>query len=581
MTNLEQYTIPSPLAPLLTVLSGVSLAINADHIGLLVWKRKEVVYRSLYFYFLLLVVSVYTVLVARFLSPQSSLLIGLHLALIISAGFFLIKKGNVLFKELNALLFQFDKRNYLYLAIGLTLLCIFLVSLSTPTDADSINYHLGAPAYWLSRHQLKIPYDIFHYHLIGFGEILNLFGLRLGCSQYGAFIQFIGLVCMLRAITSLYPNDSAPLIMSYLSIPVLLFLIGGQKHQLTGIACSTILFHILSNENIVIRRTDWLLISLCLAFYIQLKYSFLLSGFVLTVFIFFRSHWDVKMILIHSMILCCLLAPLAVIKYHDVHNPLSPLLFNKTEELNSFMTSLSHYKESRFAFPVNLFIPDSLGHIDTVLGAPVFCVLSALFFSWKTFSTRILVFFLGISLMASQHTSRFLLEIVYWTFPASIHLCTSNKIKQVADSIIKIQFLLLIPLWIFGAFRLGPSILSPYFENSIKSNYSYGYAAGQWLDSILDRRACVYTDMTAHAWIPRPYHALEYTNTNSKPLIIKDTIHTEYEKHYLVLVQGQHDWIHKDVVDLLDSKEFNVGLRNPFNKKRIRLNVYEIKDHHD
>ena len=37
---------------------------------------------------------------------------------------------------------------------------------------------LGAPAY-VYQASIKIPYDIFHYHLIGFGEILNLFGLRV------------------------------------------------------------------------------------------------------------------------------------------------------------------------------------------------------------------------------------------------------------------------------------------------------------------------------------------------------------------------------------------------------------------
>ena len=87
--------------------------------------------------------------------------------------------------------------------IGITVLGLCLASLGPPTDADSLDYHLGVPLDILRHHQDYPRLDWLHARLVGLGEYLNLLGLAGGTDIFGATLQFSGLVIGLIAITSL------------------------------------------------------------------------------------------------------------------------------------------------------------------------------------------------------------------------------------------------------------------------------------------------------------------------------------------------------------------------------------------
>ena len=56
---------------------------------------------------------------------------------------------------------------------------LLLACLGPPSDADSLDYHLGVPLDWLRNGGSYPRPDWFHGRLIGLGESINLFGYRV------------------------------------------------------------------------------------------------------------------------------------------------------------------------------------------------------------------------------------------------------------------------------------------------------------------------------------------------------------------------------------------------------------------
>src|SRR5436190_244698 len=88
------------------------------------------------------------------------------------------------------------------LVAGLLLLALGLSALGPPSDADSIDYHLGLPLEWL-RHGGAYPRgDWFPSRLAGISESLNMLGLAAGTDSIGAGLQFAGLIAAGIALRS-------------------------------------------------------------------------------------------------------------------------------------------------------------------------------------------------------------------------------------------------------------------------------------------------------------------------------------------------------------------------------------------
>ena len=82
---------------------------------------------------------------------------------------------------------------------------------------------------------------------------------------------------------------------------------------------------------------------------------------------------------------------------------------------NDFLENLSNFKDNNFIYPINLFIPSSLGAITTILG---FQILLLFFikkisreFKWRLVITLLTIF---IHLFFGQQTSRIYFEFLLW-----------------------------------------------------------------------------------------------------------------------------------------------------------------------
>ena len=85
-------------------------------------------------------------------------------------------------------------------SIKISYLLFFLLCISPPTDIDSIDYHLGAPATWYEYKSFYSRKDWLHYRFTGLGEYINIIGIYLKTFNFGQLIQFFSLKLQLLQI---------------------------------------------------------------------------------------------------------------------------------------------------------------------------------------------------------------------------------------------------------------------------------------------------------------------------------------------------------------------------------------------
>ena len=325
---------------------------------------------------------------------------------------------------ISKLYFAFSKQS-LYIKLSIILIFILLLafslcSLAPPTDADSLDYHLGVPATYLI-YGYKFPfYAWLHSRLVGLGEVWNLIGLATWTDSLNSVLQFSGLIALLVVFWKYMQKKSEQIDYKLfaakllLGVPVLLFLLPNQKPQLIGtiaIIASLMLCIIKEKQT---KLTCFLSLG-ALFFAFGLKYSFYVTGFVPFFFIAYTAYKNklFKCFVFYSILFYALfLFPIHLfntISYGNPVTPLFPALFNERgyATLTSFTHMLKTYKEG-FGFPLGLLIPSKIGEISTVLGVGVFTFFFIDFKNRKVveiFIVAILTFILGA--IAGQGTSRF------------------------------------------------------------------------------------------------------------------------------------------------------------------------------
>src|SRR4030095_6040319 len=114
----------------------------------------------------------------------------------------------------------------------LTVVGLFTAALGPPTDADSLDYHLGVPLDWL-RHGGAYPRpDWLHARLVGgLGECLIMLGLAAGTDVLGAVFQATALVVALVGVAAFAKTQADRLFAGLLVIgcPVMATLITAPK----------------------------------------------------------------------------------------------------------------------------------------------------------------------------------------------------------------------------------------------------------------------------------------------------------------------------------------------------------------
>ena len=595
MDSLNTYLIPALLSAILTFVSGISMAVVSDYVGKKIFCTGDPVLRSMYFFAGLLAVS-WTIWVIGLLGIATVLLFQILLWIIIGSAVCLVFSRRSIpfyrFSE-NFYFFKKDFKSVKFYISGLLLVLLAgyaVLCLTVPTDSDSLSYHLALPVEILQKGSLWFNKDSLHFRMAGFGEMLNLLGVANGCPQLGAFIQIMALLYVLHAfLATCKPEQQLNLLVLLLGIPTLLFLLPNQKHQLTGILCTTICFLFLSKPTIT-NKTLTLFISVML-FAAGIKYSFILSCAALILLFLLKKRVGVTLssffqrVIILSIVI---LGPQLIFRWYYFGDPLSPLLerflANPDPIILRLHTYIKNYKESAFAFPIGLLMTNSPGQISTILGAGALILgfLPFLFRFYKAEVTVIICLMAAI-LVGGQVSSRFFMEPLLWTIPLFVSAYSSAPYFRYFLLIPKLQIFVIVPFLLFGLYNMAPSLISDKLRHEVMIRSANGYAESLWLNEILPANARIATTSRSRAFLPRPYLPWEYlifTSQNDEKQInaLRKKL-AEYKITYMVLpYHGAGELKKLYAGDLIyGPKKFPLAVRNPFNKSEYELAVYKVK----
>jgi hypothetical protein len=411
--------------------------------------------------------------------------------------------------------------------VGLTTLGLCLSALGPPTDADSLDYHLGVPLDILRHHGAYPRPDWFHARLAGLGESLNMLGLAGGTDIFGATLQFAALVGILMSIVSIAKNnrDKIFLAMGVLACPVLVFLVPNQKPQMLPAGAITIAMILIALRFRSMDCTTLLLAFCCVFFAMACKYSFILSG-IIVLAIGILAAYNNK-IIIKAMGIAILgylvfVFPLHLQNYLFYGDPISPFLerFRPGGDtaLIIFANKLRAYSDSAsnaFPFPINLMLPSSFGELSTILGIGPICIFlivnnfKSFLYSKDYIVNRTLMIAICLTsiviLTLGQVGARFLLEPYFWiiSMAAFSHW---EAIKNILFYVMISQTLAMTIIVLFGALILFPGSLTASLRDKVMTVCANNYAPMRWIDSALPKDAILISDkLRSAALYPRPF----------------------------------------------------------------------------
>lgn len=570
------------------------MSVVFDEAGKAVFRRNELWMRAMYFFTGLLITSWAVWLLGLLHCINQPLFIGVAGVFMIIAFFIALKKrGQLFFKDV----FQTFKTGpgenrkvkwLQYLGIA-ALLIFFCISLAPPTDADSLDYHLGIPVEMLRTGSLWFDIHNLHFRLAGFGEMLNLLGVANGCVQLGAFLQMLALlwliVVYIEAVPKTLKSHVYPLV---LGIPVLLFFIPGQKHQLTGIAASSICFYMLCFQKQHFTRQVIMLWVCTLLFAVGIKYSFIISAAALLLYAFLQAKNKGGIFITTVVLACIFVAPVFVYKYLQFGDVLSPVLERFKAQPDPAVISLGrflrNFRDPGFGFPGGIFLPASFGSISVTMG---WCAVVLLFvFSlcrqyWR--ECTVVLLFIVLTIGFGQKTARFFVEPYLWMLPVVLLNAASQKTGKYVLKLGVAQFLLLLPFIAFSFYLLVPGIVSGNLREKVLVRSAYGYAESRWLDKVLPQDARIATGLRSRAWLPRPFFPKEYLYLpmkDSNRTAKMDSMLKAYRINYLVLEDGTGLEKFKTQYAgtiVAGPEKFTLATRNPFNSSSYELVVYKLK----
>ena len=111
----------------------------------------------------------------------------------------------ITFRNLNF----YQKINYKIFYILFILLLLLIVSITPPTMADALGYHLGVANYINQTHSWPNPNMWLHANISGLGEVYNSLGLLVYSDVAGSLVQFVGLASFLYFFSNIIKNKES------------------------------------------------------------------------------------------------------------------------------------------------------------------------------------------------------------------------------------------------------------------------------------------------------------------------------------------------------------------------------------
>lgn len=387
----------------------------------------------------------------------------------------------------------YEKNNLDKYLVILTLLLLFLLSLSPNTHGDSLGYHFVVAKKLLASG--KYHFDITHFHtlLSGSGEILIAIGLFFGSEQFGNLVQFSGLVIIFGIIKKIKNDNKFYYFLLILTSPVILFLSSTAKPQLFHLCSSSVIFslYFLTNSNSLnfVEKNWKIAVSiLILIVSVSAKFNFLLSSFLLGLIILYNSIKDKNFLnFTYISVLAFLVFYLPIILWklnifggnflQYIYSPI-PLNIIGIEEFKQYL-----FRYGRERDLIKILFTTKINQFTNVIGIAFLYLLILNFKKTKaligfilTSAYIVLLYFFG------QLMARSFLEPLVWILLICARYGVFYRLK-IFEVICRLQAFAVIGGIIIGIYSLFPGSLTKSLKDKTLSENANGYALFKWANS--------------------------------------------------------------------------------------------------
>ena len=477
-------------------------------------------------------------------------------------------------------------KNICEISICIYVFLIFIISIAPPTMADALDYHYGVPIYLLNFNEVPSPYLWIHGASAGNGEFVNSLAIFLGTDNFGTLLQLFSLLYFLLFLGEKTKNNKK-LVFLYifiLSSPTLLQLISGPKFLLfPQVITAMALFLILEKKKIEI--IDFVFISILLMGAAQFKLSFILSGFIIGIFLFYKSFINNKTTTLGYSILLFVFFFIPTIFWNytqlndfSYHNIFSSMPIEAID-------SLQNYRENfNYIYPFNLFLPNSISSITSILGFQSL-IIFFIFKPKKEINIFIVIIIITVILQyfLSMNEARIYYEFILW-FSVAIYFLKDQKINyNFLSKIILIQFCAVICMALYFALISLPSIFSNEYRDKFMIKNSFKYDAVKWVNDVLPENVKIISGLRSHSlykneFVPTDWLSFGISKNNLSGYL---NIIKEKKIDYIVLRENSQFFsVMKNCIGdkYLQSPEFTVSTRNPLNRGfKYTVSIFEFK----
>ncbi len=457
----------------------------------------------------------------------------------------------ILFILIICLLYSFEKKlfNLKFNFFTIFLIIYFLLSLSPPTDADSLDYHLGYPLEILRNGNFP-RYDWFHSWLIGIGDYVNYFGLLIGSKNIGQMINFFGLLIIYNNFKFLKDKFKInnQIFLFLFSTPLLIWFITSQKPQLFPAAVIFTSFILLdiNFRNIYLK---FLIITIFLIYVFLSKISFMFSMVVIYLYLIFLNKNSLGKLFLCSLIALLFTLPIFLknyLSYSDLYPPLMATILGIGDiEFINFSEGLARDKASfknlgifqTIFFPLFLSIPQKISNMSIFLsiGFNIFFIIAFMAKAYKTKEFWFVLIVAFIILYLPNYQPRYFLEVylvLIILVAKYFNKLNNNILFKYFKYILLVQSVIIFFFSLLSIFTLTIGSISPSYYKLVMTKNAYNYNITRWINNNIPKNATVVSNIVRS-------HALYQNNFVSRERFFLKPIENslKYKPEYVVLNQ--------------------------------------------
>lgn len=496
-----------------------------------------------------------------------------------------------LYKSLKLAKFR-DKNDWL---IFIILSFFFLLCLAPITGADALSYHSNLSLYLINNNHFPDLDFWFYSKFAGSVESLNTIGLIIGAEQFTNLVQYSALL----SISGYLINKKKLLLLTFLSTPILIFLVTSSKPQLLGLGFTSFAIVLILNNYLNYKRIYFFIIFLAFNAYI-IKFNFIISSFLIWLLAsknFFKENLKVFFQINFFFILFLIIFihyKINHLHFSFIDALLNPLPMSLPGYIDMYESIKSSCSNNCTFF--GIFLPKNLGHLTQSFGF-VF-IIFIIFFLYQLIKKKIyihfkyflffIIIYLVILIFYGSYQTRFYFEIYIWLIiffsTQKLDSLYKSKFLQVA---LYFQVSLIILILSYSIFILAPGFFSHDLRKSMLSRYADGYQLAKWTESKVPINSTIIYSYRQVSSVNLNVINVDFMNHSGKERLNFTKYFNEIKnlkpEYYLIIEDGaDHFRKCKGEIVAKSGKIFSRSFRNIFNSdnKKYGAVIYKINFRH-